>query len=84
MRSIDGLGAYRAELRNLTVGNTPPVLIRTAALTASAFHTARVAPLIGRGLLDADETPGSAGIVVLGYACGSARSRGETMSWAPR
>ncbi|MGH9203058.1 MAG: hypothetical protein ACRD2A_17675 [Vicinamibacterales bacterium] len=32
VRSIDGLGAYSTELRNLIVGNTPPVLIRTAAL----------------------------------------------------
>ena len=67
VRSIDGLGAYRAELRNLIVGNTPPVLIRTAALTATAFRTARVTPLIGRGLLDADEKPGAPGVVVLGY-----------------
>ena len=67
VRSIDGLGAYRSELRNLIVGNTPPVLIRTAALTATAFRTARVTPLIGRGLLDADENPGAPGVVVLGY-----------------
>ncbi|HLG54010.1 MAG TPA: ABC transporter permease [Vicinamibacterales bacterium] len=67
VRSIDGLGAYRAELRNLIVGNAPPVLIGTAALTATAFRTARVTPLIGRGLLDADETPGAPGVVVLGY-----------------
>jgi len=67
IRSIDGLGAYRTELRNLIVGNTPPVLIRTAVLTATAFRTARVAPLIGRGLLDADEKPGAPGVVVLGY-----------------
>ena len=67
MRSIDGLGAYRAELRNLIVGNTPPVLIRTAALTASAFRIARVSPVIGRGLLDTDEKPGAPGVVVLGY-----------------
>ncbi len=67
VRSIDGLGAYRAELRNLIVGNTPPVLIRTAALTATAFRTARVTPLMGRGLLDADEKPGAPGVVVLGY-----------------
>jgi putative ABC transport system permease protein len=67
VRSIDGLGAYRNELRNLIVGNTPPVLIRTAALTAAAFRTARVPPLIGRGLLAADETPGAPGVVVLGY-----------------
>jgi predicted permease len=67
VRSIDGLGAYRTELRNLIVGNTPPVLIRTASLTAAAFRTARVTPLIGRGLLDADEKPGAPGVVVLGY-----------------
>lgn len=66
-QSIDGLGAYSAERRNLFVGNTPAVLIRTAALTATAFHTARVSPLIGRGLLEADEKPGAPGVVVLGY-----------------
>src|SRR5262245_19879913 len=67
VRSIDGLGAYRSELRNLIVANTPPVLIRTAALTASAFRTARVTPLRGRGLLEADEKPGAPGVVVLGH-----------------
>jgi putative ABC transport system permease protein len=67
VRSLDGLGAYRAERRNLIVGNTPPVLIRTAALTATAFRTARVTPMIGRGLVDADEKPGAPGVVVLGY-----------------
>jgi putative ABC transport system permease protein len=67
LRSIDGLGAYRPELRNLIVGNTPPLLIRTTALTATAFRTARVTPMIGRGLLDADEKPGAPGVVVLGY-----------------
>jgi predicted permease len=67
VRSIDDLGAYRPDLRNLIVGNARPVLIRTAALTATAFRTARVTPLIGRGLLDADEKPGAPGIVVLGY-----------------
>lgn len=67
LRSIVDLGAYRTELRNLTAGNTPPVSIRTAALTANAFRTARVNPLIGRGVTDADEKPGAPGIVVLGY-----------------
>jgi hypothetical protein len=43
------------------------VLIRTAALTATSFRTARVTPLIGRGLLDADQHAGAPGVVVLGY-----------------
>ena len=59
--------AYSTGLRNVIVGNTPPVLIQTAALTVTAFRTARVAPLMGRGLLAADETPGAPGVVVLGY-----------------
>jgi putative ABC transport system permease protein len=67
VRWIDGLGAYRTERRNLVVGDTPPVLIRTAALTAAAFRIARVTPLMGRGLLDADEKPGAPGVVVRGY-----------------
>ena len=67
VRSIEGLGAYRPEQRNLIVGNKPPVLIRTAALTAAAWRTARATPLIGRGLLTGDELPGAPGVVVLGY-----------------
>jgi predicted permease len=67
VRSVDDLGAYTTDLRNLIVGNAPPVLIQTAALTARAFRTARVIPLIGRGLLDADEQPGAPAVVVLGY-----------------
>jgi predicted permease len=67
VRSIDDLGAYTTGLRNLIVGSAQPVLIQTAALTATAFRAARVTPLIGRGLLDADEKPGAPGVVVLGY-----------------
>src|SRR5262249_16755967 len=67
VRSIEGIGAYSTGRRNLIVGNTPPVLIRTAALTATAFRTARVTPLIGRGLLDADDQHGAPGVLVLGF-----------------
>jgi putative ABC transport system permease protein len=67
LRSVDDLGAYSTERRNLIVGSARPVLIQTAALTAAALRTARVTPLIGRGLLDADEQPGAPGVVVLGY-----------------
>jgi hypothetical protein len=67
VRSIDDLGAYSTDRRNLIVGDASPVLIQTAALTAAAFRTARVSPLIGRALLAEDETPGAPDIVVLGY-----------------
>ena len=67
IHTIEDLGAYRTDTRNLVAGNAAPESIRTANLTAAAFGTARVPPLLGRGLLDADERPGASGVVVLGY-----------------
>lgn len=67
LRSIEDLGAYRTDTRNLIVGNASPVPIQTAELTAAAFRAARVHPLFGRALLDADERPGAPSVVVLGH-----------------
>jgi len=67
LRTIEDLGAYRTDTRNLIVGNAAPEQIQTAELTAAAFRTARVAPLLGRALLDSDEIPGVHRVIVLGY-----------------
>jgi putative ABC transport system permease protein len=67
LRLIEDLGAYRTDTRNLVVGNASPEPIQIADLTAAAFATARVPPLLGRGLLESDELPGAPGVVVLGY-----------------
>ena len=67
LRSLEELGAFRTDTRNLIVGNAPPVPIQTAELTAAAFRVARVPPLFGRALLDSDERPGAPSVVVLGY-----------------
>jgi predicted permease len=67
LRTIEDLGAFRADARNLIVGNAAPVPIHIAELTAAAFRTARVTPLIGRALLESDEKPGAPGVVMLGY-----------------
>jgi predicted permease len=67
LQTIEGLGAYRTHSRNLIVGNTRPEPIQVAELTASAFATARVSPLLGRGIVDSDEKIGAPGVVVLGY-----------------
>jgi putative ABC transport system permease protein len=67
LRTIEGLGAYRTDTRNLIAENTSPEPIQIAELTAGAFRTARVPPLLGRGLLDSDDTDGSPRVVVLGY-----------------
>ena len=67
LRTIEDLGAYRTDTRNLVVGNAAPEPIQMAELTAAAFRTARVPPLLGRALLDSDEVPGAPSVVVLGY-----------------
>jgi predicted permease len=67
LRTIEGLGAFRTATPNLVVDNATPEPIRMAELTAAAFGTARVPPLLGRGLLDSDETPGAPSVILLGY-----------------
>ncbi len=67
LRTLEDLGAYREDVRNLIVGDAAPALVQVAELTAGAFRTARVEPLRGRGLRDADESPGAPRAVVLGY-----------------
>ncbi len=67
LRTIEDLGAYRTDIRNLIVGKAAPEPIQVAELTAAAFRTARVPPLVGRALLDSDEVPGAPSVVVLGY-----------------
>src|SRR5687768_5163266 len=67
LRTIEELGAYRRGVSNLIVAAAPPMAIRSAEMTPGAFRTARVAPLLGRGLQDADAMPGAPAVVVLGY-----------------
>ena len=67
LQTIEDLGAYRTHTRNLVVADTPPEPIQVAELTAAAFNTARIAPLLGRTLLGADERAGAPGVVVIGY-----------------
>jgi predicted permease len=68
VRSVVDLGAYRTVERNLTLGTARPEPVTIAETTASAFHVARVPPLVGRPLLEADERPGAPAVVVLGYS----------------
>jgi predicted permease len=67
LRTIENLGAYRTDTRNLVVDNAVPEPIQVAELTAAAFRAARVPPLLGRALLDSDEAPGAPGVIVIGY-----------------
>ena len=67
LHTIENLGAFRTDTRNLAVGNGAPQPVKIAQLTAAAFGAARVPPLLGRALLDSDDMPGAPSVVLLGY-----------------
>ncbi|HEX6912242.1 MAG TPA: ABC transporter permease, partial [Longimicrobium sp.] len=79
-RSLHDLAAWRTELRTVREvsafrdvdrnhiapdGTTTPVAL--AEITASGFRVARVAPALGRYLVDEDEMPGAQPVVVIGH-----------------
>jgi predicted permease len=77
LTSVDQLGAYQSFERNLITadGNAQPTTV--AEISASAFTLTRVAPLLGRTLIETDAQPGSADVVVIGYDVWQSRFNGE-------
>jgi putative ABC transport system permease protein len=67
LRTVEELGAFRTDTRNLIIDDAAPQLIKTAEITAAGFGAAHVSPLLGRSLLVTDETPGAPGVIVLGF-----------------
>ncbi len=67
LRSVETLGAYRVVQRNLITDDGRSEPVQGAEMSASGFPAARVAPLLGRPLLAADEQPGAPDVVVIGY-----------------
>ena len=67
LRSVVDLGAFRTIRRNLVSETGQGEPIKLAEMTASGFRVARVPPLLGRTLIDADERPGAPPVLVIGY-----------------
>ena len=78
VRTVVDLGAYRSIERNLVVGTAPPVSLMVAETTASAFRLARVPPLLGRPLIEADEQPGAPPVAVIGHGVWQQQFGGRT------
>jgi len=66
LKSVENLGALTLYTRNLrpTGGAAEPVEV--VEISAAAFQVARIPPLFGRPLIEADEQNGSAPVVVIG------------------
>ncbi|HKG90801.1 MAG TPA: ABC transporter permease [Gemmatimonadaceae bacterium] len=77
LRSVVDLGAFRTIRRNFVSGSGEGDPILLAEMTASGFRVARIPPLLGRTLLDADEQPGAPEVVVIGYDAWQSRFGGD-------
>lgn len=65
--SVRDLSAFIVDDHTLSIPGGDVAFVRVARTTASAFRVARVAPVLGRPLLDEDERPGAPPVVVIGY-----------------
>ena len=66
LRTVEDIGAFRLVQRNLSVGEQAGEPVEAAEISAAAFKVAGVSPLLGRVLVDEDESPQSPAVVVLG------------------
>lgn len=67
LKSVQDLGGFETSERRLIVDGRPAEWVRVAEMSASGFRLARVPPLYGRWIADADELPSAPPVVVLGY-----------------
>jgi predicted permease len=73
LRSFEALAAYRRIERTLITPDGHAEPVRAVEITPSAFHIARVPPLLGRPLADDDARPGAPLVVAIGYDLWTAR-----------
>ena len=67
LRTIEQLSAFRTIGRNLIVPGGVNEPVQIAEMTASSFALARVPPLLGRYLVEDDESPGAPAVLVIGH-----------------
>jgi predicted permease len=66
LQTVRDIGTFRDQRRNLAADGRVDV-VEVAAMTASGFRVARIAPVVGRVLTDDDERPGATPVVVIGF-----------------
>ena len=65
LTSVQDLGAYRHLSRNLIASGAQPETVRVTEMSAAGFRVARVAPQLGRHLVEDDERAGTAPVLVI-------------------
>jgi predicted permease len=67
-RTLVDLGAWRTLDRSWRVGDARAEPVTVAEISASAFRVARLPPILGRTLIEADEQPGAPAVMVIGHS----------------
>ncbi|HKW03396.1 MAG TPA: ABC transporter permease [Vicinamibacterales bacterium] len=66
MTTVEDVTAFHDVTRNVTGGTSGVEAAQIAEITPSGFRLARVPPLLGRVLVDADAQPGAPPVIVIG------------------
>ncbi len=77
LTSIEDLSAVSVFPRNLITADGQSEAVDVAAMSASGFRMARVLPLLGRTLVEADEDPGAPSVVIIGHDVWERRFAGD-------
>ena len=67
LTTIEDIGAFRTSRRYLMTADGARRLVAVAEMSASGFQLARIPPMLGRPLLDEDESAGAPPVVVIGF-----------------
>jgi putative ABC transport system permease protein len=67
MKSVEDMTAFRTVSRNVIGTNGSAESLPVAEMTPSGFRLARVPPLLGRTLVDADAGPAAPPVIVIGF-----------------
>lgn len=67
LKSIRDLSAFRNQSRNVIVEGKGAEPVDVAEMTAAGFRVARVAPVLGRPILEEDEQEGAPPVVLIAY-----------------
>jgi predicted permease len=78
MRSVEDVGAFQTIRRNAITADGSVELVSVAEISAAGFRVARVPPLMGRTLVEADAEPGETPVVVIGHDVWQRRFEGAS------
>ena len=67
LQSIDDVGAFQTIRRNIITPDGSVELVAVAEISAAGFRVARVPPLLGRPIVEADAAPGAPPVIVIGH-----------------